>query len=80
MIAVPDDKLYILSENFYGKPTIGELLSTGVTTDRALLLGILNQMEIGKIDFTSAQGVWMKCQKGKGCEPYLNAYGKKIVR
>ena len=43
--AVPDDKLYILSENFYGKPTIGELLSTGVTTDRALLLGILNEME-----------------------------------
>ena len=45
MIAVPDDKLYILSENFYGKPTVGELLSTGVTTDMALLQGILDQME-----------------------------------
>ena len=43
--AVPDDKLYILSENFYGKPTVGELLSTGVTTDMALLQGILDQME-----------------------------------
>ena len=43
--AVPDDKLYILSENFYGKPTIGELLSTGVTTDMALLQGILDEME-----------------------------------
>lgn len=37
--AVPDDKLNILSENFYGKPMIGELLSTGVTTDRALDAG-----------------------------------------
>lgn len=43
--AVPDDKLYILSENFYGKPTIGELLSTGVTTDRVLLQSILDEME-----------------------------------
>ena len=43
--AVPDDKLYILSESFYGKPTVGELLSTGVTTDMALLQGILDQME-----------------------------------
>lgn len=43
--AVSDDKLYILSENFYGKPMIGELLSTGVTTDRALLQGILDEME-----------------------------------
>lgn len=43
--AVPDDKLYILTESFYGKPTIGELLSTGVTTDRTLLLGILDEME-----------------------------------
>ena len=80
MIAVPDDKLYILTENFYGKPTVGELLSTGVTTDMALLQGILDEMEIGKIDFTSAQGVWMKCQAGMRCEPYLDAYGKKIVR
>jgi hypothetical protein len=72
--------LYILSENFYGKPTVGELLSTGVTTDMALLQGILDEMEIGKIDFTSAQGVWMKCQAGKWCEPYLDAYGKKIIK
>ena len=43
--AVPDDKLYILSENFYGKPTVGELLSTGVTTDMALLQGVLDEME-----------------------------------
>ena len=42
---VPDNKLYILSENFYGKPTKGELLSTGVTTDDALLQGILDEME-----------------------------------
>ena len=42
---VPDNKLYILSENFYGKPTKGELLSTGVTTDEALLQGILDEME-----------------------------------
>ena len=47
MIAVPDDKLYILSENFYGKPTVGELLSTGVTTDMALLQGILDETEGG---------------------------------
>ena len=45
MIAVPNDKLYILSENFYGKPTVGKLLSTGVTTDMALLQGILDEME-----------------------------------
>ncbi len=55
-------------------------MSTGVTTDMALLQGILNEMEIGKIDFTSAQGVWMKCLAGMRCEPYLDAYGKKIVR
>ncbi len=45
MIAVPDDKLYILTENFYGKPTVEELLSTGVTTDETLLQGILDEME-----------------------------------
>ena len=43
--AVPDDKLYILTENFYGKPTVEELLSTGVTTDGTLLQGILASME-----------------------------------
>ncbi|SMP46368.1 RHS repeat-associated core domain-containing protein [Fibrobacter sp. UWB10] len=43
--SVPDDKLYILSENFYGKPTIGDLLSTHVTTDSKLLQGILDEME-----------------------------------
>lgn len=42
---VPDDKLYIFSENFYGKPTIEELLSTGVTNDSSLLQGILDEME-----------------------------------
>ena len=54
-------------------------MSTGVTTDMALLQGILNEMEIDKIDFTSAQGVWMKCQAGMRCEPYLDAYGKKLL-
>ena len=42
---VDDDKLYILSENFYGKPTVEELLSTGVTADETLLRGILDEME-----------------------------------
>lgn len=43
--AVTDDKLYILTENFYGKPTLGELLSTGVTTDTDLLQDILDSMQ-----------------------------------
>ena len=42
---VDDDKLYILSENFYGKPTVNDLLSTGVTADETLLRGILDEME-----------------------------------
>ncbi len=43
--AVPDSILYILMENFYGKPTVGDLLSTRVTTDTGLLQDILNSME-----------------------------------
>ena len=42
---VDDNKLYILSENFYGKPSMEDLLSTGVTADETLLRGILDEME-----------------------------------
>lgn len=42
--SVSDGNLFILSENFYGKPTIEELLSTHVTNDTNLLQGILDSM------------------------------------
>ncbi len=43
--AVSDDNLYILSETIYGKPTVDELLTTGVTTDETLLQNILDGMD-----------------------------------
>lgn len=47
-----------------------------ITGNTSILLRVKNP-ETGEFNIT--EGTWMKCLNGKGCEPYLDAYGEKML-